>query len=220
MSKVLILGGTSSIEKALEKEHQNDDVWSSTRSSQKLSPHQFYLDLAEENSFENIPVQPYHRIYFLIGHTPLPKDIENQTVASFTIDQNFKYPLLFLRHLLSQKLLAEGGHLLVITSVAGLRGRKLNYVYGASKGGLSIALQGLQQSYPQSAITDVVLGPVYTAAVPEHQSPRFLISQSADIAKRLKKIKRQGRVFVPGYWRLIAVILKAIPLLIFKKLNF
>ena len=59
----------------------------------------------------------------------------------------------------------RSGTIAVITSVAGERGRRSNYVYGAAKGGLSIFLQGLRSRMHRSGVRVVTIkpGPVATA---------------------------------------------------------
>lgn len=106
----------------------------------------------------------------------------------------------------------------IVTSVAGIRGRKLNYVYGASKAGMQKIIEGLANKYPMFKFTDIILGPVYTNAVPHHNTPSFLISKPASVAKQIFRANRQ-KVYVPFKWKLIMAVIRLIPNFIYNKLN-
>ena len=61
---------------------------------------------------------------------------------------------------LAAALRAQGhGHLVVFSSVAGLRGRRANYVYGASKAGLDAFAEGLSAALAGSGVTVTVVRP-------------------------------------------------------------
>src|SRR5690606_18496324 len=64
--------------------------------------------------------------------------------AKALLHTNFVSPASLLTHLANLLEPRGTGVLIVISSVAGDRGRQSNYVYGASKGGLSVWLQGLR----------------------------------------------------------------------------
>src|SRR5215510_8013942 len=62
---------------------------------------------------------------------------------------------MFARHFESRR----SGIVAVITSIAGDRGRRSNYVYGAAKGGLSIFLQGLRSRLHQYSVRVLTIKP-------------------------------------------------------------
>src|SRR5579863_4468410 len=55
-------------------------------------------------------------------------------------------------HVANKLQLQKSGTLAVITSVAGLRGRQSNYIYGAAKGLINIYLQGLRNRMNQCGV--------------------------------------------------------------------
>ena len=57
----------------------------------------------------------------------------------------------------------KDGVLAVISSVAGDRGRKSNYVYGASKGALNIFLDGLRNRVDRSGFTCLTIRPGFVS---------------------------------------------------------
>src|SRR5690606_28997847 len=54
---------------------------------------------------------------------------------------------------------AGRGTLVAISSVAGDRGRRSNYAYGAAKAGLSVFLEGLAHRFAGTAVTVVAVKP-------------------------------------------------------------
>ncbi len=119
----------------------------------------------------------------------------------------------------------EQGHgtLAVITSVAGLRGRQSNYVYGSAKGGLNLFLQGLRNRLAPKNIRVLTLLPGFvdtpmTADI--KKGPLFVPAAKAGecIHKALTKCKNDI-VYVPFFWRYIMWIIRSIPECIFKKMK-
>ncbi len=125
--------------------------------------------------------------------------------------------------LLVNRFESEGkGHLAVIGSVAGDRGRKSNYVYGASKGALDIFLQGVRHRLAGTGVCVTTVKPGFvdtpmTAHLPK--TPMFASASTvaAGIVEAMEKGK--GVVYLPFKWSLIMTIIRNIPEAIFHKLN-
>ncbi|NVK29561.1 MAG: SDR family oxidoreductase [Gammaproteobacteria bacterium] len=111
----------------------------------------------------------------------------------------------------------------VISSVAGDRGRQSNYVYGASKGMLSIYSQGLRNRLHKSGVSVTVIKPgfVDTPMTSAFNNKGILWSDPQTVAKIIFKSMKNGKgdVYAPGYWRIIMLIIKHIPDFIFKRLS-
>ena len=215
---ILILGGSSSIAKELDMLHYNDDVYYSYHTTMDNSNNAFYLDLYNINSYENIPLIAFDLIYSFLGFTPDVNLIEDLETSKTTIERNFLYPTLVIQYIINGDRVKTHTKIKIITSVAGIRGRKLNFVYGASKSGLQTLIEGLANKYPQLKFSDIILGPVYTDAVPNHNSPRVLISNPQQVAKIISRSNKQ-RVFIPGYWQYIMLIIRIIPNNLYNRLN-
>jgi decaprenylphospho-beta-D-erythro-pentofuranosid-2-ulose 2-reductase len=117
----------------------------------------------------------------------------------------------------------RGGTLAVISSVAGDRGRKSNYVYGASKGALNIFLDGVRNRIDRSGVHVLTIRPGFvdtpmTAHVPK--GPLF--ASPARVAQGILNAieKHKDNVYVPGFWAPIMFVVRNVPQSIFKKLNF
>jgi decaprenylphospho-beta-D-erythro-pentofuranosid-2-ulose 2-reductase len=114
------------------------------------------------------------------------------------------------------------GTLAVISSVAGDRGRKSNYVYGASKGALNIFVDGVRNRIDRSGVHVLTIKPGFVATpMTAHLPQNALFAQPAKIAEGIfKAVKnRKDVIYVPAFWALIMLILRMIPRRIFKKLN-
>lgn len=115
------------------------------------------------------------------------------------------------------------GTLAVITSVAGDRGRKSNYVYGASKGALNIFLDGLRNRIDRSGVHVLTIRPGFVdTPMTAHVPKGLLFATPATVARGILKAieKRRDKVYLPGFWAPIMFIVRSIPQRIFKKLNF
>lgn len=115
------------------------------------------------------------------------------------------------------------GIIAVITSVAGDRGRRSNYVYGAAKGGLNIFLQGLRSRMHQYDVRVLTIkpGPVATRMTAKmKQVPLMVAPQvvSTDIFRALNN-SRAEVIYSPSRWRWIMAMIAVIPDRIFKRLS-
>jgi len=118
------------------------------------------------------------------------------------------------------------GTLAVIGSVAGDRGRRSNYIYGAAKGMVTRYVQGLQHRF--AGITGnrvkVVLikpGPTDTPMTAQFKAKGMKLASVEEVSAGIVAGIAGGKsvVYVPGKWRLIMTIIQHIPAFVFNKLN-
>lgn len=125
---------------------------------------------------------------------------------------------------LANALQAQGhGHLAVLSSVAGERGRPRNYTYGAAKGGLTLYMQGLRSRlWPQGiAVSTFKLGPVHTPMTVGHpKNPLFAEPRAIarDVVAHLDR--GQGSIYLPWYWAPIMGVVRRLPEPLFQRLGF
>jgi decaprenylphospho-beta-D-erythro-pentofuranosid-2-ulose 2-reductase len=115
------------------------------------------------------------------------------------------------------------GTLAVISSVAGDRGRKSNYIYGATKGGLNIFLDGVRNRIDRDGVQVLTIRPGFVATpMTAHlrQGPLFATPEKVGQAILRAIESRKDIAYVPGFWALIMWIIRKIPEIVFKKLNF
>ena len=150
-------------------------------------------------------------------NTNLDYDIENNTnqlnVIAFTKIINWAYKLFE-----DQK----QGHLVAISSIAGLRGGQFAPAYNASKAFQINYLEGLRQKASKSklpiTITDIRPGFVNTAMA--KGEGLFWVASTEKAAKQIFKsiITKKDITYVSKRWRLIVILLKLIPNFIYKKM--
>jgi len=118
---------------------------------------------------------------------------------------------------------SKSGFIVGISSVAGDRGRKNNYIYGSSKAGLSCYLSGIRNRLQKSNIAVLTVKPgfVYTKMTAHLSLPKKLSSNAKSVAKDIFNAQQSGRniIYTKSMWYLIMFIIKHIPESIFKKLN-
>jgi hypothetical protein len=115
------------------------------------------------------------------------------------------------------------GCIAVITSVAGDRGRRSNYVYGSAKGGLSLFLQGLRSRlYPTGVrVITIKPGPVRTPMTDGlPHAARFADPQQVarDIVRCLEH-RAPDVLYTPRIWRHVMTAVQLIPEALFKRLS-
>ena len=115
------------------------------------------------------------------------------------------------------------GHLAVITSVAGERGRPRNYTYGAAKRGLSCYLEGLRSRLYHAGVRvhNIKLGPVATPMSAGHPQ-NFLWGEKRAAARAIANAmeRRWHVVYVPRTWALVMCIVRALPEFVFQRFAF
>ncbi len=113
------------------------------------------------------------------------------------------------------------GALVVFSSVAGLRGRRANFVYGASKAGLDALAEGLQASLVGSGARLVLVRPgfVRTKMTAGREDAPFATTPDVVGAAVAKAIRRgKAVVHVPRVVGPVFVALRALPRPIFRRL--
>ncbi len=115
------------------------------------------------------------------------------------------------------------GCIAVITSVAGDRGRKSNFIYGSAKAGVTTFLEGLRYKLYDAGITVITLKPGFIDTPMTKDCKKGLLWVSSDVAAKyiVKAIKKKKSVaYIPPFWFWIMLIIRMIPNIIFRKLNF
>lgn len=142
--------------------------------------------------------------------------------AAQIVHTNYAAPVSLLTWLANYCAQRHGGTLAVLSSVAGERGRKSNYVYGSSKAGLTAFVDGLRNRIDREGVRVMTIkpGPVRTAMTEGMKGNEKFADVNKVAASIVKSIDRGADVvYVPGQWRLIMAFIRAIPERVFKKLN-
>lgn len=162
----------------------------------------------------------------LIAHGSLPEQstCQNDLVACRdALDINGISPVLYAEAFAGHMAKASCGTLALIGSVAGDRGRKSNYVYGAAKGLVTRYAQGLQHRFAGTGVRVVLIkpGPTDTPMTVHLKSQGAALASVEAVAEKIVDSIEQRRaiVYVPGKWRLVMWVIQHLPAAIFNKLN-
>jgi short-subunit dehydrogenase len=156
--------------------------------------------------------------YGVLGDQPrAEQDFEH---AAQILHTNFVAPVSLLTWLANFCVQRHAGVLAVLSSVAGERGRKSNYLYGSSKAGLTAFLAGLRNRVDREGVTVLTIkpGPVNTAMTAHMNIRKADVNKvAATIVKAIDK--RADNLYVPFQWQPIMFVVRNIPDRIFKKMN-
>ena len=144
-------------------------------------------------------------------------------VCAQALQVNGLSPVLFAeavaRHL-SQR---GSGTLAVIGSVAGDRGRRSNYVYGAAKALVDRYLQGLQHRFADTDVRVVLIkpGPTDTPMTAGFKAQGRALAPVEQVAADIVRGMDRGQrvVYTPGVWRVIMWVIRHLPFVVFRRLK-
>jgi decaprenylphospho-beta-D-erythro-pentofuranosid-2-ulose 2-reductase len=242
--KILVLGATSGIAEATCRiwASQGASLFLIARNAEKLEAvaadlktrGASFIDtaVADLDDTDKHPELLAHAINSLTGmdiaylaHGILGDQTEAErdfNTAAQIIHTNYMAPVSLLTWLANFCVQRHSGTLAVISSVAGDRGRKSNYLYGSSKAGLSAFLGGLRNRVDREGVTVLTIkpGPTKTAMTANMpKSEKFADPESVAESIVSAIDKRKDILYVPFQWQPIMFIIRNIPERIFKKLN-
>ena len=132
-------------------------------------------------------------------------------------------PVLFAEAFAGHMERAGRGTLALIGSVAGDRGRKSNYVYGAAKGLVARYAQGLQHRFAGTSVKVVLIkpGPTDTPMTSRLKAHGAKMAPVEDVARGIVAAIDRGRpvAYMPPVWRVIMMVIRHLPAVVFNKLN-
>jgi hypothetical protein len=114
----------------------------------------------------------------------------------------------------------RGGTLAVISSVAGERGRKTNYVYGSAKAALSTFLEGLRHRLHGSGVRVLTVKPglVDTPMTREFEKGALWSTPERVGHDIYQAIRRRREVcYTPPFWGPVMFTIRAMPRWLFKR---
>ncbi|MET7301961.1 decaprenylphospho-beta-D-erythro-pentofuranosid-2-ulose 2-reductase [Embleya sp. NPDC005575] len=120
--------------------------------------------------------------------------------------------------------LSRQGHgaLAVISSVAGERARKSNFIYGSTKAGLDAFAQGLGDKLHGTGVHVMVVRPGFVKTKMTEGLPDAPLATTPQVVAEaiVKGLRRKSSVvWVPGQFRFVMSALRHVPRPIFRKLN-
>lgn len=161
----------------------------------------------------------------LIAHGVLSDQVEcekNLLATNESLQINGVSPVLFAHEFALHMSKVNCGTLAVIGSVAGDRGRRSNYIYGASKGLIEIFVRGMQHRFAGGNFQVSLIKPGPTGTVmTEHLKGSTPLANVDDVATQIIEglEKRKSVIYAPAKWALIMWIVRHIPNVIFNRLS-
>jgi len=245
MQKIVVLGATSAIAQAVERRlaSEGKEFLLVARSPQRLQELEADLrvrgarqvltlssDLADSSQhsalldFAHKQFSGFDTVLLAYGTLSDQRECRHSAaLAEREWHTNFTSPAALLTLFADHFEPLKAGCIAAITSVAGDRGRRSNYVYGAAKGGLSLFLQGLRSRLHPSGVHVITIkpGPVdtpMTAHLPRTPMLANPDSVARDICRALKK-RSPDVLYTPRIWQYIMLALRIIPEFVFKRLS-
>lgn len=184
----------------------------------------FYNPIAIQQWVDEISKTPVDLV--LIAHGSLPAQDAcqaNLSLANETLQTNAISPALIAEAFAGHMQRKNHGTLAVIGSVAGDRGRKSNYVYGAAKGFITRFVEGLQHRLAGTNVQVTLIKPGPTATPmtenlpknPGRMAPVDAVAQ--EIVAGINK--KKAVIYTPIKWALIMLIIRHLPAFIFNKMD-
>lgn len=242
---VVILGGTKGIGRAVARlmagrgdrvfllGRDHDDL---ARSAQDIAiraagvaPGTAICDLSRDDTFAPAldaagqALGPVHAVVVTAADFATQADLEADIPRlQRLLDVNFTKTVVFCEQARG-RLLAGGGTLCVVSSVAGERGRKPVLLYGATKAGLSAYLEGLDHKFHEQGLRVVCVKPgfVKTGMTAGLKPPPFAGEPEAVAADIVRAIDRgQPVVYTPWIWRWVMLVIRLLPRAVMRKIGF
>jgi decaprenylphospho-beta-D-erythro-pentofuranosid-2-ulose 2-reductase len=240
---LLVLGGTSDIGRAsalcfakagarillagrdrdaLQREAQDIEA----RTGAAVSLHE--IDILDTGGFEtfirDLPMLP-DTVLCVIGLLGDQTRAESDPIhATAIMRTNFEGPALLLG-MFADRFVARGsGTIVGVSSVAGERGRAMNYIYGASKAGLTAFLSGLRNRLGKTNVKVITVKPgfVRTRMTKDMKLPGLLTAEPEQVGEAIfKAVTARPRdiIYVKPIWLAIMTIIKSIPEPLFKRMR-
>ena len=230
MSTVLIVGANSDIAKAtarvyarfgfdlvlaLRNKNSVESFVKDLRVKYERTVEAIELDILNYSSHAEIYsnlTTPIDGVIIAVGY--LGDQFQSQTdfkESSKIIDTNFTGIVSLLNVIANDFEKRKSGFIVAISSVAGDRGRKKNYQYGAAKAGLTAYLSGLRNRLFDKGISVLTVKPgfVLTKMTKDLDLPEKLTAQSKDIALAIYTAQQKGKdtLYYMKKWRLIMWII-------------
>lgn len=156
------------------------------------------------------------------GWMPDNESMRHGAIALQVIQRNFTGPVALINAFADVCEQRKHGFIVGISSVAGDRGRQSNYLYGAAKGGFAIYLAGLRNRLFAAGVNVLTVKPGFVDTRMTFGLPGlFLVADPFWVGQQIVAASDKGRdeIYVPGFWRLILLIIRHVPEVIFKRLK-
>jgi short-subunit dehydrogenase len=242
MKQLLIVGAKSDIAKAVATTYAKNG-FNITLSGRKIDETERFandlrirygievslteLDLSDTASHENFynALEPKPDGVVVAAGYMVDQEVAQNSLDETlnTINVNFTGAVSLLNIIANDFEQKKEGFIIGISSVAGDRGRKANYIYGAAKAGFSAYLSGLRNRLFESGVKVLTVKPgfVNTKMTQGLDLPEKLTAQPSEVAEDIYNAQQNAKdiLYTKWIWRYVMLIITHIPEFIFKKLS-
>ena len=242
MSYILIIGAKSDIAKATAREYAKhgydlylaarnvseleefaNDVTVRTQRAVKIleldildyKSHQSFYDQLEEK-----PLGVISAIGYLGEQEKAQSDFEE---AQQIMDANYTGVVSLFNIIADDFEKRKSGFMVGISSVAGDRGRKNNYIYGSAKAALTTYLSGLRNRLYDAQVHVLTVKPgfVATKMTEGMDLPEKLTAQPEEVAEDIYNAQQKNKnvLYTKWIWKWMMLIIKMIPEWMFKRMS-
>ena len=162
----------------------------------------------------------------LIAYGSLPDQQEcqeNLNACWEALQINGVSPVIYAEAFAKKMIKNDRGTIALIGSVAGDRGRKSNYVYGAAKGLITRYAQGLQHRCSGTGLKVALIkpGPTDTPMTSHLKNEGTRLASVESVAAQIVKGIEEGKpvIYAPKKWWLIMMIIRHLPTFVFNKMD-
>jgi len=242
MDYILIIGAKSDIAKAIAKKYSENgfNLYLASRNSDELNDFAkdiqirtqkdvkcLELDILDYNSHQSFynklkekPIGVISVVGYLGEQQKAQNDFEE---AKKIMDTNYTGVVSMLNIVAKDFEINKKGFIVGISSVAGDRGRKSNFIYGSAKAALSSYLSGLRNRLYSSNVHVMTVKPGFVATKMTEglYLPKKLTAQPKEVAQDIFIAQKKGKniLYTKWFWKWIMLIIKNIPEWKFKKMS-
>ena len=176
-----------------------------------------------QSFYEFLPTKPFGVICIAGYLGDQDKAEKNYTETEKILMTNFSGCVSIINIAANDLQQRREGFIIGVSSVAGERGRKKNYIYGSAKAGFTAYLSGLRNRLYEYKVQVLTVQPgfVQTKMTEGMPLPDALTAQPENVAKNIFVAQQNGKdiLYSKWIWRYIMLIIRHIPESIFKKLS-
>lgn len=242
MGYVLIVGAKSDMAKATARHYAENgyDLYLASRQSHELEAFASDINIRTQQTATCIELdildyashEPFYQslnekpvgVISAVGYMGKQEDVQsNLEETQKTINTNYTGIVSLFNIIADDFEKRKSGFIVGISSVAGDRGRKSNYIYGSAKAAFSAYLSGLRNRLHQANVHVLTVKPgfVATKMTAGLDLPEKLTAQPQEVAKDIFNAQQKGQntLYTKWMWKWIMMIIRNIPEWQFKKMD-
>lgn len=239
---MIVLGTNSDVAQAfIEKILQNQKfatlylVSSHPNDANKLAKHleikyQQQIEVIYFDMLKNMDLTVFDHVHAtllfcavgLLGENTQENLYDSQNTENI-IDANYGKLVHVLNYFAQKFEKQQKGTIIALASVAGVRGRQSNFIYGSAKAGLICYLQGLRNYlyHKNVHVMTVIPGYMNTKMTQNMKLPKLITASPKQAANSIYNAYKNKRntLYVSKLWKYIMIAIQTIPENVFKKLK-